>query len=293
MRARETLVESGEKGILTMFPKFARPASPAKTPRAPAVDRALDILELLASSRAGLTLSDLSNSLGVPKSSVHYLLHTLQRRGYLHRNEVTNRLLLGLKIVTLSNAALSCIELRRHAAPHLRQLAERAGLTVHLAVLQGDEAVLVDKLEPAGVARLATWVGKRMDLHCTGVGKAILAYLPEEQFDRLARDRHFVRYNENTITSRHRILEEIGRTRKRGYALEDEEGEIGFRCVGCPIFDLEGCITAAVSVAGTTSQITTENVALLAEYVQKAAEAISRSSGSPAAVPGSSPMSSS
>ena len=162
------------------------------------MERALDIFELLASSKVGLTLSDLSKLLDVPKSSVHYLLNTLQSRGYVHRNEATKRLLLGLKILTLSNAALSGIELRRHAAPHLRRLMERSGLTVHMAVLEGDEAVLVDKLEPSGATRVATWIGKRMDLHCSAVGKAIMAHLPEEQFERLARDRGFIRYNENT-----------------------------------------------------------------------------------------------
>ena len=253
--------------------------SRVKSSGAPSVERALDIFELVSSSKAGLTLSDLSNSLGVPKSSVHYLLNTLLRRGYLHRNKVTHRLLLGLKILTLSDAALSGIELRRHAAPHLRRLMENSGLTVHLAILESDDVVLVDKLKPPGVSRIATWVGKRMDLHCTAVGKAIMAYLPDEQLDRLARDRGFVRYNDNTMIARRRLAEEIDHIRKYGYVLEDEEGEIGFRCVGCPIFDGEGRITAAVSVAGTTSQITSENAVLLSQQVKETADTISRDMG--------------
>ena len=258
----------------------------ASSVSAPAVERAFDILELLSTSKAGLTLSDLSASLGVPKSSVHYLLNTLLRRGYLRRNQVTNRLLLGLKILTLHNAALSSIELRGHAAPHLRRLMETAGLTVHLAILEGDEVVLIDKLKPPGVARIATWVGKQMDLHCTGVGKAIMAYLPEEQLERLARERGFVRYNDNTIIARHRLAEEIARIRKLGYVLEDEEGEIGFRCVGCPIFDHEGRVAAAVSVAGTTSEITSANAVPLAKQVKDTADAISQRIGFHAAEDG-------
>ena len=264
-----------------MSSRAAQSVSSEKTTSAPAVERALDIFELISSSRAGLTLSDLSSSLGAPKSSVHYLLNTLLRRGYLYRNEVTNRLLLSLKILTLHNAALGCIELRRYAAPYLFRLMESCGLTVHLAVLESDEVVLVEKLNPPGVARVATWVGKRMDLHCTGVGKAIMAYLPEEQFERLSRERGFVRYNDNTMIARRRLVDEIARIRKCGYVLEDEEGEIGFRCVGCPIFDREGRITAAISVAGTTAQITPENVVLLSKSVKKAADAISRRIGFP------------
>ena len=257
----------------------ARSAPPKKSAGAPAVERALEILELLSASKAGLSLSDLSRSLGVNKSSVHYVLNTLLRRGYLHRNEVTHRLMLGVKILTLRNAVLGSIELRRHAAAHLRRLMEASGLTVHMAMLEGDEVVLIDKLTPAGQGRVATWVGKRMDLHCTGVGKAIMAYLPDEQFERLARERGFVRYNDNTIISRPRLVEEIGRIQKRGYVLEDEEGEIGFRCVGCPIFDREGRVTAAISVAGTTAQITSENALTLSQHVRDAANAISRSIG--------------
>lgn len=187
--------------------------------------------------------------------------------------------MLGVKILTLRNAVLRSIELRRHAAPHLRRLMETTGLTVHMAVLEGDEVVLVDKLTPAGQVRVATWVGKRMDLHCTAVGKAIMAYLPDEQFERLARERGFVRYNDNTIISRPRLVEEIGRIRKRGYVLEDEEGEIGFRCVGCPIFDREGRVTAAISVAGTTAQITAENALAISQHVRNTAGAISQSAG--------------
>jgi DNA-binding IclR family transcriptional regulator len=246
---------------------------------APAVTRALDIFELLAASKIGLTLSDLSNALGVPKSSVHYLLNSLRNRGYVHRNETTKRFLLGLKILTLSNAALSGIELRREAAPYLRRLMEKSGLTVHLAVLEGDEAVLVERIEPPSAPRVATWIGKRMDLHCTGVGKAILAYLPDEDFDRMVREHGFTRYNENTLVSRRRLVEEVARIRKLGYALEDEEGEIGFRCIGCPIFNREGRITAAISVAGTTEEITPERGARLSAYVKETADAISECIG--------------
>jgi DNA-binding IclR family transcriptional regulator len=150
-----------------------------------------------------------------------------------------------------------------------------------MAVLEGDEAVLVDKLEPSGAARVATWIGKRMDLHCSAVGKAIMAYLPEEQFECVARDHGFVRYNENTLVTRRRIVEEIERIRKCGYAVEDEEGEIGYRCVGCPIFDRDRRIAAAVSVAGTTSQITSEKGILLSDRLKETAAAISQCLGVP------------
>jgi DNA-binding IclR family transcriptional regulator len=249
--------------------------SAAQPSHAPSVERALQVLEVLADAKNGLTLSELSRRLQLPKSSMCYVLATLMTKGYLQRNQKTSRYTFGLKVFSLAHKSLRGIGLRQSAAPLLWSLMEKSGLTVHLAVLDDDEAVLVEKVEPLGAVRLATWVGKRMDLHCTGVGKAILAYLPDEDIDRLCKH-GFTRYNDNTITSSRRIMAEIARIRKLGYAFEDEEGEIGFRCVGAPILDEEGKIMGGVSLAGNTSQITAENLPWLAEAVKKTAESIAK-----------------
>jgi DNA-binding IclR family transcriptional regulator len=246
-----------------------------KTPSVPAVERALSIMELLAFVRHGLTLPELSRRLELPKSSAHCLLVTLERRGYLHRNEQTNRYLFGRKLFGLANTALTGLKLREQAAPLLRALMRETRLTVHMAILEQGEAVLVEKIEPPGLMRLATWVGKRMDLHATAVGKALLAYLPDEDIERLIRDHGLPRYNDNTITSARKLKEEIARTRAAGHAVEDQEGEIGFRCIGAPVFDHTGSVAAAISVAGTTAQITGENFASLVEVVKHTAAGLS------------------
>jgi DNA-binding IclR family transcriptional regulator len=141
------------------------------TPSAPAVDRTLSILELLSVTRNGLTLPELSRRLGLPKSSTYCLLVTLERRGYLLRNNRTHRYMFGLKLFSLANMALSGIELRENAAGFLHALMHRSSLTVHMAIIEGDEAVLIEKVEPPGLVRLATWVGKRLELHSSAVGK--------------------------------------------------------------------------------------------------------------------------
>lgn len=253
--------------------------SSARTPSVPAVDRALSIMELLASARHGLTLPELSRRLELPKSSTHCLLLTLERRSYLHRNETTNRYMFGRKLFSLANTALSGLQLREQSFPHLHALMTKTRLTVHMAILEQGEAVLVEKIEPPGLLRLATWVGKRMDLHATAVGKALLAYLPDREILLLIRDHGLPRYNENTITSLRRLKEEMAKIRHLGYSLEDEEGEIGFRCIGSPIFDHSGKLVAAISVAGTTAQITPENLEALAGMVKNTAAAICRSLG--------------
>lgn len=244
-----------------------------KTPSVPAVEKALSALELLAQSRTGLTLGEVTRRMGLPKSSVHCLLLTLERRGYLHRN-AKSRYLFGLKLFGLANMALSGIGLREKALPFLKALMARTRLTVHLAMLEQGEAVLIEKVEPPNVYRLATWLGKRMDVHCTGVGKALIAHLPEEEVERLVRERGLPRHNDNTICSLRRLREEIARTRRLGYALDDEEDELGARCIGAPIFDGQNQAVAAVSVSGTTVQVTSENLAAISEQVKECAASI-------------------
>ena len=239
----------------------------------------MSILELLSVTQNGLTLPELSRRLGLPKSSTYCLLVTLERRGYLHRNNRTHRYMFGLKLFSLANMALSGIEIRENAANFLQSLMQRSRLTVHMALIEGDEAVLIEKVEPPGLVRLATWVGKRLDLHCSAVGKCLLAYLPEGEFLRLVRDRGLPRNNENTITSIRRLKQQMTQIRQAGYAIEDEEGEIGCRCVGAPVFDHSGNVVAAISVAGTTAQVRSEDLTYFGQLVRQTASDISEALG--------------
>jgi DNA-binding IclR family transcriptional regulator len=246
-----------------------------KTRSVPALDRALNALELLAASKHGLTLPELSAALKAPKSSAHSLLLTLERRGYLHRNLKTNRYLFGLQLFSLANMALAALDLREKAAPFLRALMSRSRLTAHLALLEHNEAVLIDKAEPPGVYKLATWLGKRMELHCTGVGKAMMAHLTDEELDAVLRLRGLPRHNDNTIASSRRLREEMARIKRLGYAIDDEEDEIGYRCIGAAIFDRAGKVIGGVSVSGDIEHVTSERVGVIAEHVKQCAASVS------------------
>jgi DNA-binding IclR family transcriptional regulator len=246
-----------------------------KTRSVPALDRALSALEVLASSKHGLTLPELSAALEVPKSSAHSLLLTLERRGYLRRNPKTNRYLFGLQLFSLANMALAGIELREKAAPFLRALTGCTRFTAHLAALDHNEAVLIDKAEPPGVYKLATWLGKRMELHCTSLGKAMLAYFTEEELEQVIRQRGLPRHNDNTIASPKRLRDELAKVRKNGYAIDDEEDEIGYRCIGAPIFDRAGKVIGSVSVSGTVEQVLPEGLSRIAEQVKQCAGSVS------------------
>jgi DNA-binding IclR family transcriptional regulator len=251
------------------------PGVPLATQSVPALDKTLSILEMLASSHVGLSLPEIVKRSGLPKSSVHCILVTLQRQQYLYRNEATGRYMFGMKLFTLANMALSGLQLREQAAPFLYSLMRQTKLTTHMAILEQSEAVLIMKIEAPGICRLATWIGKRMDAHCTGLGKALIANLPEHQLNDLLK-RGLPRHNENTIASPKRLKDDLAQAVKRGYAIDDEEDEIGLRCIGVPVFNHAKSVIAAISIAGTTSQITGENVSDLARKVKEAAASISQ-----------------
>ena len=126
---------------------------------------------------------------------------------------------------------------------------------------------------------MATWIGKRVDIHCTSLGKCLSRYLPDADVDRLIGDRGLLRHNENTIVSPLRLKKELARTRALGYAMDDEEEEIGVRCIGAPVWNWDGQVVAAVSVTGTTSRITAETFEQIADQVKQTALGISRQLG--------------
>ncbi len=241
----------------------------------PSLERALTALELLAEAKDGLSISEVSRRVGCPKSSMHLILCTLERRGYLKRDSHSGRFRLGLKLAGLSHLALQGLELRRRAKPSLHWLARRTGLNIHLAVLERDEAIIVDKVEAPGAAPLASWVGRRFEPHCTGVGKALLAFQPAEVVNRLLRPGRLTRHNPRTIVSVRKLQQELAQVRAQGYAVDDQEDEVGVRCIGAPIFDGCGNVVAALSAAGTVAEIPDHRVPNIAALVCQAAAKLS------------------
>jgi DNA-binding IclR family transcriptional regulator len=251
------------------------PSLAAKTGSVPSLERGMAIMESVARSKIGLTLSQVARSLHLPKSSAHSLLLTLQRLGYLYRNEATHRYRCDLKLVRIANLVLGGYALRGNAKPIISRLMEDTKFTVHMAVRSDTEVVLAEKSAPYESPHLATWVGKRLDFHCTSLGKCLLAFLPGSEIDRIVRERGLLRHNENTIASVSRLKAELAKVRNQGFAVDDEEEELGVRCVGAPVFDSEGEVVAAISISGNTEQINRVNLPQLCLRVCEAAEALS------------------
>jgi len=256
---------------------------------ASSVDRALSILEAVAHSTSGLNNSEISRWLKMPKSSASYILRALERRGYLQRDAGTKKYRLGLRLLDLSRGVLVAPDLREVALPALRHLAERTQLTTHLAILDQDQAVYIEKVEAPGFIKMDTWVGKRMEVHSTSVGKALVAYLPREQAEAIARSRGLKKRTPRTITALPAFLRELERVRAHGYAVDDEENSLGARCVGAPVFNSFGEVEASVGVSGAINQVTHKHLPAIAELVQEAARRISKQLGYSAPLPRAEP----
>jgi DNA-binding IclR family transcriptional regulator len=241
----------------------------------PSIDRALKVIELLSVSKDGFTLSELCRQLKLPKSSAHLILSTLEERGYIQKNRETGIYRYGLKLISLSRTAFEGLELRDEARPSIESLMKKTSLTVHMAILERNEAVIIEKIEPPGLIKVATWIGRRMDVNCTGAGKALIAFLPEAEFNSQIKPKGLARHNQKTIVSIARLKRELAKVRKQGYAVDDEEDDIGLRCIGAPVFDSSGRAAAAISVSGTVAQLPLESIPKTAKLVKEAAAAIS------------------
>jgi DNA-binding IclR family transcriptional regulator len=246
-------------------------ASPAT-----AVERALNILEAAAHRRDGLTNSEISRKLGIPKSSASYILRTLERRGYLRREAATGRYRLGLKILSLGGDAQANLDIADVAIPFMRALVERIHMTVHLAVLDQGEAVYIEKVEAPGFFKVNTWVGRRMFLHSTSVGKCLLAWLPKHEVESLVKQQGLKKRTPKTITTVSKLLADLESVRSVGYALDDEENSLGARCLGAPVFDGTANVVAALGASGTLTQVDEASMPRIAEALKETARRISR-----------------
>lgn len=244
-----------------------------------ATGRVLDVFELLLQHRDGLTLTDLSLKLQVPKSSLLELLRTLRRRDYL---ELTpdGRYRLGPKAREMALGSLAQRELPELARPFLVDLMEKSGETVFLGVLasSGLEVVYIDKVESPQAIRYTAGLGERRPLYCTAIGKAILAFLPPEQQDEYLRSVSLSRFTERTVTDRRTLREGLRQIRGRRVATNFEEKVLGAAAVAAPIFDWQGRVVAACTLAGPTARIAARQGAF-SRMVRDTAGAVSRALG--------------
>jgi DNA-binding IclR family transcriptional regulator len=230
------------------------PRPRSNPPRVKTLEKALQLLLSLGGNRRDMTLSEIASSVRGHPSTTYRLLAALEKYGFARRDPRAGRFSLGLRLAELGHLALERIELRTIARPILQHLMEVTGETIHLMLLDGDTGIYIDRVESPQRVRVASSLGDRQHLHCSGVGKAVLAFLDEETLNRVIGAR-LVRFTANTITSEATLRKHLGDVRRRGYAFDDCEGEQGVRCVGAPIFDHTGQAVASISIAGPAYRV--------------------------------------
>ncbi len=239
------------------------------------VDRALTIIDCFSGSARELGISEIADRMDLSKSTVFGLVNTLVLKGYLEQNEENKKYRLGIKLFELGNLVGSRMDLRKDALPYCQRLSEDYRQGVHLAVRSGDEMIYIEKVDVPGLSIAYSYIGKRAKMYCTGVGKAILAHISDEELDQYMENTELTRMTSHTITDPKLLREELEQIRQQSFAIDNEEVEEGLKCVAAPIFDWRGTPVAAISSSGMASRMTDEMIERLKKDVVAYAAAIS------------------
>jgi DNA-binding IclR family transcriptional regulator len=250
----------------------------AKSAPVGVVTKVLRVLEALHDAPAGLQLKDVAQQTGINKSTAYRFLAHLEREGYVFRDD-SGSYAIGLRLARLASGGSYQTTLRKISRPVLQQLWRATGETVNLAVLDGREVLYLDVMESSHTFRLASEVGMRRPLYCTALGKAMLAFIPEEEQQYFLSRMAFEKLTPHTIKNVQQLRKETASIRQRGYAIDNEEAYLGSRCIAAPVFDASGKLAAAVSVSGPTTRVTREKVAEFAAAAKSAGAAISKNLG--------------
>ncbi|PRY58240.1 IclR family transcriptional regulator [Knoellia remsis] len=245
--------------------------------RMTALQKAIAVTEALAHERR---LSDIARHTGLPVSTVHRILQELVTAGWA-REEEGRTYVLGARLLSLPSRTTGSEDLARLARPQLRRLCEESGRTVHFAMLDGDQLVYVDKLEGTRAYAMRSRIGMTLPLHCTAIGKAVLAQLPDAEVRQVARRAGLPPLTPRTMTDATVLLRHLAKVRTRSFAVDDEENEPHTRCVGAAVVNHRGEPIGGVSVSSLAFDVTGAEVEELGSMVARTAAAISTAIGGP------------
>ena len=231
--------------------------------------RGLQIMNQLEDASEGLSVTFIARELQLEKSSVSRFLRTLHNYGYVEQDERTRRYRLGARLVALGQRRLRQFTLREQARPFLRRLVDETGECAHLAVLTHGQAFYVDQVDTSASLRVSTDIGTMAPLHCTALGKVLLA------FDDIQPVKELLVYTPHTIAEHTELNQQLERTRALGYALDDEEYTIGVRCLASPVWGDGGVLVGAMGISGPAARLTPRRLPRMAEIVIDCARACS------------------
>ncbi|HEX3435995.1 MAG TPA: IclR family transcriptional regulator [Pseudacidobacterium sp.] len=243
-----------------------------------ALDRAIALLDFLADNDHPKSLTEVADALDLHISTAHRFLMVLEQHRIVERSN-RGRFRLGLRLYDYGSRALEQHDLREAAAPHLRTLVNEVGETAHLSILDHDQIVYLDKVEPQRSIRMISRIGSASPAYCTAAGRAMLAALPPEVLEKHLMKMRLQQFTEKTKATPDEVAKEIERTRRRGYGIDDGEREEGVRCLGVAILAPDGSARSAISISGPPFRITKQKLPSIVANLQKCVRAIERDRG--------------
>ena len=241
--------------------------------------RASSILKCFSGAKTHFKISELARHLGLDRSTTYRILLSLEQEGLVEKDEKTGTYSLGLAAFEIGNAYLRQMDLIKVSKPMMDDLALKAQETVHLAVLSDTEIVYVDKVDSPRTLGVMSKIGQRGPVYCTALGKTLLAFQPEDEQSKIIQKIRLIPLTPRTITSKQKLVEELGRIRKQGYALDRREIEEEVECIGAPIRNHLGNVIAALSISGPQRKIGTPQEKQFIRDVVKAAALVSSKLG--------------
>ncbi|MBL4613469.1 MAG: helix-turn-helix domain-containing protein [Magnetovibrio sp.] len=241
--------------------------------------RALSILNVIAVDDQGMTMTDIAQSTGLPMSTTHRLLTTLQHERYVRYDNEQSLWKMGVQAFIIGNAFVSSRDVIATSRPFMSALMEKSGETTNLAVIDQGECIYLAQVECRQMMRVQAKPGSRVPIHSSAVGKALLAAMPDEKAKKFIKMREFERATDNTVIEQRALCAEVEEARENGYARDDEEHSVGLRCVASAIFDEFGEPIAAVSLSGPRARVGDERFPVLGSMVKETAAEITAAMG--------------
>lgn len=239
------------------------------------LDRAAQILNCFSFEKSELSVSEITARTNLHKATVHRILSALEHNNFVRQNPETGKYHLGIKLFEFGQQAVARLDMREIAKPHLQALSSETAETVHLAILDDNQVLYLEKVEGHQALRMPSRIGRHIPTYCTSLGKAMLACLDNDEVRLMLKDESFEAHTPATMKTITALLDDLKKIRRRGYAVDDEEIERGLRCVAAALKDYTGQMVGAISVAAPSARLTDERLAQVGRRVLETAEAIS------------------
>lgn len=243
------------------------------------IDRAAQILDCFGFEHQELSVSEIGAKTNLHRSTAHRILMALEYNDLIQQNPENGKYRLGIKLFRLGHQAVSHLNLREICRPFLTRIMNETKETVHLAVLDEGQVLYLDKVEGPHALRMPSRVGRRIPTYCTSLGKAMLSCLDDQEVKNIFRNQVLRPFTANTVKTVSQLLYDLRMIRKRGYSIDNEEIEIGLRCVGAPIKDYTGAMVGAISAAAPSARLSGQKVHTVGRLVVTTAEEISEKLG--------------